>query len=66
MDAFAQHFGTLTDALVTSPAKTRVMPKAMTIGHAVDAGSLIVRGVRSVPDDRSMLSDAIFLSLIAQ
>ena len=30
---------TLTDAVVSKPAKTKVMPKARTIGQAVGAGS---------------------------
>src|SRR6185369_14857605 len=36
---------TLTDALVTSPAKSSVVPNASTIGHAVGAGSSMVFGV---------------------
>src|SRR5882757_10558935 len=37
---------TLTDMLVTSPAKRRVAPKAKMNGQAVGAGTSIVRGVR--------------------
>jgi hypothetical protein len=32
----------LTALVVTRPAKSNVMPKARTIGHAVGAGNLIV------------------------
>src|SRR5579864_8597012 len=39
---------TLTDVLVTSPANRRVAPKAKMKGHAVGAGTSIVRGVRHV------------------
>src|SRR5882762_343417 len=37
---------TLTDMLVTSPANTRVAPKAKMKGQAVGAGTSIVRGAR--------------------
>src|SRR5271163_3543788 len=39
---------TLTDMLVTSPAKRRVAPKAKMKGQAVGAGTSILRGVRHV------------------
>src|SRR5882762_2917747 len=39
---------TLTDMLVTSPAKRRVAPKAKMNGQAVGAGTSIMRGVRKV------------------
>src|SRR5271155_294215 len=37
---------TLTDMLVTKPANSRAAPKARMNGHAVGAGTSIVRGVR--------------------
>ena len=38
---------TMTASLVTNPANSRVSPNARTIGHAVDAGTLIVSVVLS-------------------
>jgi hypothetical protein len=40
---------TLTDAVVSKPAKTKVMPNARTIGHAVGAGSLTLSAGVSTP-----------------
>jgi hypothetical protein len=51
----------LTDALVTSPAKTNVRPNAKMMGHAVGAGSSIVpRIALSVSGGSSSVSDGIF------
>src|SRR5260370_32143527 len=53
----------LTEALVTNPANTNVSPKARMIGHAVGAGSSIVRGACS-PASRLSISDPIFQFLL--
>ena len=47
---------------MTNPAKTSVRPKARMIGHAVGAGSSIVRGVCAAPAGASNVSNAIFQS----
>src|SRR5208282_6039248 len=54
----------LTNMLVTNPAKMRVAPKAKMKGHAVGAGTSIVRGVRQVSFDCSV-ADMIAMSASA-
>src|ERR1700682_2739066 len=39
----------LTEAAVTNPADTKVKPKAITIGHAVGAGTSIFSGIFITP-----------------
>src|SRR5271154_7603019 len=52
---------TLTDMLVTSPAKRRVAPKAKMKGQAVGAGTSIVRGVGGLSFECSV-ADVVVMS----
>src|ERR1700691_953498 len=55
---------TLTDMLVTSPAKRRAAPKAKMKGQAVGAGTSIVRGVRHISFNCSV-ADTVVISTSA-
>src|SRR5437899_8841482 len=55
---------TLTDMLVTSPAKSRVAPKARMKGQAVGAGTSIVWGVGKVSFNCSVV-DIVAISTSA-
>src|SRR5258708_15623209 len=55
---------TLTDMLVTSPANRRVAPKAKMKGHAVGAGTSIVRGGRE-PSFNCSVANSVDISTSA-